>query len=84
MYRNSITLENEGSTVNKKSINPVLRGLGGKDDFIAEQFVPSELYKLRQIEMVHRLIASGLDPEEVAGMFSIPFDLLSSERETEH
>jgi len=51
--------------------------MGGKEDFIAEQFVPSELYKSRQIEMVHRLIASGLDPEEVAGMFSVPLDLSS-------
>ena len=63
--------------MNKRSTNPVLRGMGGKEDFIAEQFVPSELYKSRQIEMVHRLIASGLDPEEVAGMFSVPLDLSS-------
>jgi hypothetical protein len=69
--------------VNKKPTNPFLRGMGGKDDFIAEQFVPSELYKSRQMEMVQRLIASGLDPEEVAGMFSFPFDLFSSEKETE-
>ncbi len=69
--------------MNKKSISPVLRGMGGKDDFIAEQFVPSERYKSRQIEMARRLIASGLDPEEVAGMFSVPFDLLSSKKETE-
>jgi hypothetical protein len=33
--------------------------------------------------MARRLIASGLDPEEVAGMFSVPFDLLSSKKETE-
>ena len=66
--------------MDKKSNNPSLRGMGGKDDLIAEQFVPSEEYKAKQMEMVQKLFASGLDPDEVAGMFSIPFDLLMPEK----
>ena len=60
----------------KKSANPFLRGMGAKEDFIAEQFVPSEQYKAKQLEMAQRLIASGADPEEVAEMFCVPIELL--------
>jgi len=65
----------------KKTANPFLRGMGGKEDFVAEQFVPSEQYRARQMEMARELIASGLDPEVVAGMFAVPVDLQFPEKE---
>ena len=63
-----------------KKIDPFRRGMGAKDDLIAEQFVPTEDYKARQMEMVQRLIAAGLNPEEIASMFLVPYDLLSGEK----
>ena len=59
---------------------PDRRGMGAQSDFIAEQFVPSEQYKAQQIAMVQKLIAVGVNPEEVARMFSVPFDLISAEK----
>jgi hypothetical protein len=59
---------------------PDRRGMGAQSDFIAEQFVPSERYKAQQMAMVQRLIATGLNPEQLAGMFFIPVDLLSGEK----
>jgi hypothetical protein len=56
---------------------PDRRGMGSQSDFIAEQFVPSEQYKAEQMERVQRLLAAGMSPEQVAKIFSIPFDLLS-------
>ena len=58
----------------KQKCDPYSRGMGGKDDFIAEQFVPDEVYKLQQRAMVQKLIASGLNRDEVAAMFAVPFD----------
>jgi hypothetical protein len=60
---------------------PDRRGMGAQSDFIAEQFVPNEQYKAQQMAMVQKLLASGVDPEQVAKMFSIPFDLLSNEQQ---
>ncbi len=54
--------------------------MGAQSDFIAEQFVPSEQYKAQQMEMVQKLLASGVSPEKIATMFAVPFDLLSSEK----
>jgi hypothetical protein len=51
--------------------------MGGKSDFIAEQFVPSEDYKAQQIAMAQKLIAGGLSPEQVARLFFVSVDLLS-------
>ena len=59
---------------------PDRRGMGAQSDFIAEQFVPSERYKAQQMAMVQKLIAAGMNPEQVASMFSIPVDLLSGEK----
>lgn len=59
---------------------PDRRGMGAQSDFIAEQFVPSEDYKTQQIEMVQRLIAAGVNSEQVASMFLVPFELLSGEK----
>ncbi len=56
---------------------PDRRGMGAQSDFIAEQFVPSEHYKAQQMAMVQKLIATGVNPEQVASMFFVPFDLLS-------
>jgi hypothetical protein len=56
------------------------RGMGAQSDFIAEQFVPSEHYIAQQMAMVHKLVEAGVNPEEVARMFSIPVDLLAEEK----
>ena len=63
----------------KEKCDPYSRGMGGKDDFIAEQFVPHESYKAQQLAMVQILIASGLNRDEVAEMFAIPFDLIEGD-----
>jgi hypothetical protein len=60
---------------------PDRRGMGAQSDFIAEQFIPDEAYKAQQMAMVQKLLASGVDPQQVAKMFSIPFDLLSNEQQ---
>lgn len=64
----------------KQRGTPDRRGMGAQSDFIAEQFVPSEQYKAQQMEMVQKLLASGVSPEQVAKMFSVPFDLLPAEK----
>ena len=58
---------------------PDRRGMGAQSDFIAEQFVPGEEYKAQQLAMVQKLIASGVSREQIATMFSVPFDLFSDE-----
>ena len=58
---------------------PDRRGMGAQSDFIAEQFVPSEQYKTQQMAMVRKLIATGLNPEQLAKMFLVPSELLSGE-----
>jgi len=62
----------------KRKVEPFRRSMGAKDDLVAEQFVPTEEYKARQMEMVQRLIAAGLRPDQIATMFHVPYDLLSS------
>jgi hypothetical protein len=59
-----------------KVTKPFSRGMGGKDDFIAEQFEPTADYKAQQKALVQKLLASGLSREQVAGMFLVPPDLL--------
>jgi hypothetical protein len=59
---------------------PDRRGMGAQSDFIAEQFVPSEQYKAQQMAMVQKLIAAGLNPEQLEKMFFIPVDRLSGEK----
>jgi hypothetical protein len=59
---------------------PDPRGMGAQSDFIAEQFVPSEKYKAQQMAMVQKLIAAGVNPEELEGMFFIPAERLSGEK----
>ena len=59
---------------------PDRRGMGAQSDFIAEQFVPSEQYKTQQMAMVRKLIATGLNPEQLAKMFLVPSELFSGEK----
>jgi hypothetical protein len=59
---------------------PDRRGMGAQSDFIAEQFVPSEQYKAQQRAMVQKLIAAGLNPEQLASMFLVPVDPPSGEK----
>ncbi len=64
----------------KERRDPVRQGMGAQSDFVAELFVPSELYKAQQMAMVQKLIAVGLSPEHLASMFFIPVDRLSDEK----
>jgi hypothetical protein len=59
---------------------PDRRGMGAQSDFIAEPFVPSEDYKAQQVAMVQRLIAAGVNSEQLERMFFVPVDLLSGEK----
>jgi hypothetical protein len=54
--------------------------MGAQSDFIVEQFVPSEQYKLQQMEMVQKLSAAGLNAEQIGKMFFISAELLSGEK----
>ena len=67
----------------RKKVLPFLRGMGAKEDFVTESFAPSEEYKAQQMAMVRSLIAAGFDPEQVATMFLVPFDLLSIKKPEE-
>jgi hypothetical protein len=60
----------------ENAAKPFSRGMGGKDDFIAEQFVPSGEYKAQQWALVQKLLASGLSLEQISEMFLMPIDLL--------
>jgi hypothetical protein len=64
----------------KQRGHPDRRGMGAQSDFIAEKFVPSEQYKAQQMAMVQELIAAGINPEQVANMFFVPFGLLQAEK----
>jgi hypothetical protein len=67
-------------SVTKPRGYPDRRGMGAQSDFIVEQFVPSEQYKLQQKEMVQKLSAAGLNAEQIEKMFFISAELLSSEK----
>ena len=64
----------------KQRGSPDRRGMGAQSDFIAEPFVPSEQYITEQRIRVQKLLDAGMSAEEVAKMFSVPFDLLSGEK----
>ena len=59
---------------------PDRRGMGAQSDFIAEQFVPNEQYKAEQMAMVQKLVAAGVNPEQLEGMFFVPADRLSAQK----
>ena len=56
----------------EKELRPVLRGMGGKDDFVTEPFVPGDDLKAKQAEMAGMMIAAGMDPEEASRIFAVP------------
>jgi hypothetical protein len=66
--------------MDQRRANPDRRGMGAQSDFIAEPFVPSERYKTQQVAMAKSLIASGVNPDQIAAMFLVPMDLLSCEK----
>ena len=59
---------------------PDRRGMGAQSDFIGEKFVPSEQYKAQQTEMVQKLVAAGLNPEQLEKLFLVPADLISDKK----
>jgi hypothetical protein len=67
--------------VKKQRGYPDRRGMGAESDFVSEQFVPSERYKMQQKVMIETLIAAGLSPEQAAAMFCGRADLPSSEKD---
>jgi len=54
--------------------------MGAQSDFIAEPFVPDEKYKAEQAARVQHLLATGISPEQIAKMFSIPLELLPGQK----
>jgi hypothetical protein len=79
-YLDAESIGVEGVGMAKQRGYPDRHGMGAQSDFIAEQFVPSEQYKAEQMARVQHLLSTGLSPEQVAKMFSIPFDLLSGQK----
>lgn len=70
-------------SVTKPRGYPDRRGMGAQSDFVVEQFVPSEQYKLQQMEMVQKLNAAGLNAEQINKMFFLSAELLSGEKREE-
>jgi hypothetical protein len=68
-------------SVTKPRGYPDRRGMGAQSDFIVEQFVPSEQYKLQQMEMVQKLSAAGLNAEQIGKMFSFQLSCSLARRE---
>jgi hypothetical protein len=54
--------------------------MGAQSDFIAEQFVPSEQYKAQQMAIAQKLIAAGVNPDQLETLFLVPVDQLSGEK----
>jgi hypothetical protein len=67
-------------SVTKPRGYPDRRGMGAQSDFIAEQFVPSEQYKAQQLTMAQKLIAAGMNPEQLETLFLFPVDQLTGEK----
>ena len=59
---------------------PDRRGMGAQSDFLSETFVPSESHRAKQLAMAQSLVASGMKPDDVAHMLSLPLALVLSER----
>jgi hypothetical protein len=56
---------------------PDRRGMGAQSDFLSETFVPSESHRAKQLAMARDLVRTGLKPEDVAHMLSLPIDLVN-------
>jgi hypothetical protein len=54
--------------------------MGAQSDFIAEQFVPTEEYRAQQMAMAQKLIAAGMNSEQLETLFLVPADQLSGEK----
>jgi hypothetical protein len=67
-------------SVTKPRGYPDGRGMGAQSDFVVEQFVPSEQYKLQQMEMVQKLSAAGVNEEQIEKMFFLSAELLSGQK----
>ena len=63
----------------KQRGSPDRRGMGAPSDVIAEQFVPDEEFRAQQMMRARHLLATGMSPEQVAAIFSIPLELLSGD-----
>jgi len=59
---------------------PDRRGMGAQSDFLAEQFNPDDQYRAEQMMRVKHLLATGVRPEDVAKMFSIPLSLVLDQK----
>ena len=55
---------------------PDRRGMGAQSDFISASFVPNERHQEHHLAMARTLLATGVAPEEVAKMLSLPVDAL--------
>jgi hypothetical protein len=55
---------------------PDRRGMGAQSDFVGEKFVPNEQYKAQQMAMVEKLIAAGINAEQLEGLFCVPAEVL--------
>jgi len=54
--------------------------MGAQSDFLAEQFNPDDQYRAEQMMRVKHLLATGVRPEDVAKMFSIPLSLVLDQK----
>jgi hypothetical protein len=54
--------------------------MGAQSDFIAEPFLPSEEYKAQQAAMTQKLIAAGMNPEQLKSLFLFPVNYLSGKK----
>ncbi len=55
---------------------PDQRGMGAQSDFLGQTFIPDSTHRAEQLRRARTLLASGIPPEDVAVMLSIPIDLL--------
>jgi hypothetical protein len=89
LRRVQVQFENQGNqgcgmakcSVTKPRGYPDRRGMSAQSDYIAEQFVPSEEYKVQQMVMVQRLTAAGAKPEQFERMFFVPVEVLLKSRD---
>lgn len=56
---------------------PDRRGMGAQSDFLSETFVPSDAHRTKQLAMARDLVRTGLKPEDVAHMLSLPIELVN-------
>ena len=52
--------------------------MGAQSDFLGETFHPDPAHRAEQLRRARTLLATGIPPEDVAAMLSIPLDLVRS------